>query len=171
MAILSAGFRLAGWSTGGAPGTKGTRLGMLAMLASPGTCMKYMRGRRQAASEQQVQRVGEGSQVWICKISMDCCSKGGCVVSPENNVSVTQQVREGHHCCDESEQLALIDLRLQVASVHNNPFNNGGGHLAITVVIQASFFVVHNNSEAFTGFKNFGWGNFGAVAVGRESRA
>jgi len=39
------------------------------------------------ASEQQVQRVGEGNQVWICRISMDNYSKGGCVVNPENNVS------------------------------------------------------------------------------------
>ena len=81
---------------------------------------------------------------------MDCCGKGGCVVSPENNVSITQQVREGHHCCHESEQFALIDLRLQVASVRNNPFNNGGGHLTTTDVIQAGFFVVHDNCEAFT---------------------
>ena len=81
---------------------------------------------------------------------MDCCSKGGCVVSPENNVSITQQVRDGHHCCDDSEQFTLIDLQLQVASVRNNPFNNGGGHLATTKVIQAGFFVVYNNSEAFT---------------------
>jgi len=102
------------------------------------------------ASEQQVQRVGEGSQVWICKISMDYCSQGGCVVSLENNVSVAQQVREGHYCCDESEQLVLIDLRLQVASVHNDPFNNGGGNLATTDVIQAGFFVVYDNSEVFT---------------------
>ena len=102
------------------------------------------------ASEQQVQRVGEGSQVWICRISTDCYNKGGCVVSPENNVSITQQVREGHHCCDDSEQFALIDLRLQGASVRNNPLNNGGGHLATTNVIQAGFFVVHDNSEAFT---------------------
>ena len=115
MAILLAGLKPAGWSTGGAPGTKGTRLGMSAMLASPGTCMKYVHVRR-TSEQQAVQRVGEGSQVWICKISMDCCSKGGCVVSPENNVSITQQVREGHHCCNESEQFALIDLRLQVAS-------------------------------------------------------
>ena len=83
-------------------------------------------------------------------MSMDCCGKGDGVVSPENNVPITQQVREGHHCCHQSEQFALIDLRLQVACVRSNPFNNGEGHLATTDVIQAGFLVVHDNSKPFT---------------------
>ena len=72
-------YRLGSWYEGYAAWDVGNVGGLPGHMHEVRACTE--------ASEEQVQRVGEGNQVWICRISMDNYSKGGCVVNPENNVS------------------------------------------------------------------------------------